>query len=144
MKNLEYQEQASRYKEKYEEALKYSQQFEELNKKIKLENESTEKKLQEELNILTKERVMLESKSIDFEQLIKEISQDLSRSREESKDLREKLTDQYERESQYKLSLDSLSRENLQFEQRLKKLEEERNNQIFDLETMLEGEKMKN
>jgi len=141
LRNLEMKEQMLSYKEKYEDMLQLYQEMEECIKTTLTEKDNNEKEFKEELNKKNMERAVLENTVTSLENKMNIILEDLNRSKDELNELAQTLSEFYTKENEYKLSLDTLYRENVELNEKYTKFEEQKSNELTQVNILLDKAK---
>ena len=138
LKNLELNEQANTYREKYEEMIKVCHEMEECMKLSFVEKEEAEKSFRDELNKKTTENGILANTAASLEKKSNILLEDLNKSKKELNQLATDLTELYNRENEHKLNIDKLYNENIQLQEQFTKFEDQKAQEILQLQGLIE------
>jgi len=138
IQNIELREKALNYKGKYEEIVRLSQEMEQTARIALNERDMMEEKLRQIMAEAEKDKEISLSQITSLERYIDIISEDLRNAREE---LDQRISEFFQKENEYKLALDTSMHQNVELQQKIDKLEEEKNFEILKLEALIDQER---
>jgi hypothetical protein len=138
IKNLELTEQAQKYKGKYQEIVKISQEMEEAARMAFQEKEIMENDLRRFISESQTEKGFLQNAltSLENEKVI--ILEEMQKLKDE---FHQRIAEFFEKENEFKFNLDSAIEQNMALQQKIDKLEEEKTDEILQIESILDQER---